>query len=409
MDDQSLKEFIPLLGERIALRNFCADSQKSPHHNGNSSKKDTLLDKLRKKLSVKRDPAKCSSNDEDEEGYSGLSGDNRSSRLKGNQNAKRNERKIDVGWIDYDYTTKRYKQVRKQNGGGTRQLSVSKTLRSSELLAVVQRLFFKDNISCKGDLDEFETELCDFRHQSLLDETTVGKLYSETKMPVLRFYLKTKAKVHKDETKANKKRKRILVVSDDSADESADENITDPELPWINISNEVEIPFTMTSVQTSSHLPEIPGTIIDVDDFTQPETPTIMFGPTSSLDTDLNDTIPDEAGTAYEVLLIIRAVIVEDFIQAFSNDSIMKAKIAVHMIMPNGEIEAGQGVGVYKDAITQFWEQFYNQFTTLTGDNFKVPVIRHDYRDTEWQAVGRIIAKGWQDLKYFPVSLAPPF
>ena len=77
-----------------------------------------------------------------------------------------------------------------------------------------------------------------------------------------------------------------------------------------------------------------------------------MFGSTSSLNTDLNDTIPDEFGTAYDVLFIRRAAIVDDFIQAFSNNSIMKTKIAVHMIMPNGEVEVGQGGGVYKDAIT---------------------------------------------------------
>ena len=135
-------------------------------------------------------------------------------------------------------TTKRYKQVRKQNGGGTRQLSVSNSMRNSELLTVVQGLYFKDNISCKRNPDEFKTELCDFRHQSLLDKTTAGKLYNETKMPVLRFYLKTKAKVHTDETKANKKRKSILVVSSDSVDE----NMPDPELAWIDVSDEVEIP-----------------------------------------------------------------------------------------------------------------------------------------------------------------------
>lgn len=43
----------------------------------------------------------------------------------------------------------------------------------------------------------------------------------------------------------------------------------------------------------------------------------------------------------------------------------------------------------------------------IKGDIFKVPYLRHDYGNKEWESVGRIITFGWQKEKYLPVKLAP--
>ena len=75
MDGASLQEFVPLLGDRIALRNFCTKVPESS--DGSSSKKETLLQKLKVKLGMKKSGASCGE----------LRADNRSTRLKGNQNA----------------------------------------------------------------------------------------------------------------------------------------------------------------------------------------------------------------------------------------------------------------------------------------------------------------------------------
>ena len=85
----------------------------------------------------------------------------------------------------------------------------------------------------------------------------------------------------------------------------------------------------------------------------------------------------------------------------------MGAKLSVHMILPNGDMESGQDIGVYQDALTQFWLEFNEKMTT--GATIKVPVIRHDFGERKWEAVGRITAKGWKDLRYFPIGLAPVF
>lgn len=39
----------------------------------------------------------------------------------------------------------------------------------------------------------------------------------------------------------------------------------------------------------------------------------------------------------------------------------------------------------------------------------KVPCLRHDFGEKEWNAVGKILLFGWQAQKYFPIRFAQPF
>ncbi|KAJ4946188.1 hypothetical protein JOQ06_023858, partial [Pogonophryne albipinna] len=41
------------------------------------------------------------------------------------------------------------------------------------------------------------------------------------------------------------------------------------------------------------------------------------------------------------------------------------------------------------------------------GNTFRVPFLRHDFGEKQWESVGRIIAFGWARAKYLPVKIAP--
>ncbi|MED6277612.1 hypothetical protein CHARACLAT_015312 [Characodon lateralis] len=57
------------------------------------------------------------------------------------------------------------------------------------------------------------------------------------------------------------------------------------------------------------------------------------------------------------------------------------------------------------DCLSEFWKEFYDQCTT--GNAYKVPFLRHDYGQQQWESVGRIIAFGWTREKYLLVKITP--
>ena len=69
------------------------------------SKKNKLLNTLRRKLQLKRRKETLTDTDDDDDFEASGSSDNRSVKLKGNSNARKDVRKIDIGWIDYNYQT----------------------------------------------------------------------------------------------------------------------------------------------------------------------------------------------------------------------------------------------------------------------------------------------------------------
>ncbi|MGH0117566.1 UNVERIFIED_CONTAM: hypothetical protein FKN15_005068 [Acipenser sinensis] len=97
-----------------------------------------------------------------------------------------------------------------------------------------------------------------------------------------------------------------------------------------------------------------------------------------------------------------------DLITAFKNPDILETDVHIKMRLPNGDLEEGEGVGEFRDCLTEFWTDFYSR-CTLGADGAKVPFIRHDYQAEEWQTITRILVKGWKTTGHFPVQLAAPF
>lgn len=98
--------------------------------------------------------------------------------------------------MHYDNEKEVFKQVRAKRGGGTRKLSVSKDAHKKQLIQEAVHLFFPNGRNSLGSLTDFELGLTNYQEVPLDEVTTVGKLYQETKRPLLRFYLTTQTKEH---------------------------------------------------------------------------------------------------------------------------------------------------------------------------------------------------------------------
>lgn len=105
---------------------------------------------------------------------------------------------------------------------------------------------------------------------------------------------------------------------------------------------------------------------------------------------------PDSSFFFSSTLRISRVRIYCDMIEAFQAKDIMTSELKIVMVD-----------GVYRDAISCFWQEF-NDSSTL-GESERVPSLRHDFQSNEWSAIGRILAKGFLDLGYFPCMLSQAF
>jgi hypothetical protein len=99
----------------------------------------------------------------------------------------------------------------------------------------------------------------------------------------------------------------------------------------------------------------------------------------------------------------------QELIKLYKNKSyqldIDESICKVEHVLPNGETEKGEGIGLIRDIFTEFWNTFYSK---CDGSDIKIPILRHDMGEEEWRAVGRIIANGYKLMGYFPIKLARP-
>ena len=76
-------------------------------------------------------------------------------------------------------------------------------------------------------------------------------------------------------------------------------------------------------------------------------------------------------------------------------------------IFPEKLLEAGEGTGVLRDILTEFWFQFFQSLAI--GAASKVPVICHDYQKREWKAIGRFLLYRYSKECIFPLPLSQAF
>ncbi|XP_051807109.1 uncharacterized protein LOC127534860 [Acanthochromis polyacanthus] len=170
MTDEQLKEYLPSYGDRLAVLGFCR--QKG---NNSVSRKSKLFERLRAKISRNRSD-----------------GHEHQSEQEPPRNAQKNVRKVEIGWMHF--REGKFLQVRTKKGGGTRKISISKNCKKSELIEKAVDLFFPGQKNAEGSITDFVVDVTDFQEHSLDEQITVGQLYEQTKLPLLRFYLTTKKK-----------------------------------------------------------------------------------------------------------------------------------------------------------------------------------------------------------------------
>lgn len=108
-----------------------------------------------------------------------------------------------------------------------------------------------------------------------------------------------------------------------------------------------------------------------------------------------------------KVIRIHRSLVRADMLKIFSDPSILKSSLNAIIIHQLGHEEAGQGNGVLREVFSLFWKEFYESH--MLGESERVPYIRHDFDRSKWEAVGRILVKGYTDSQYFPHKISKAF
>lgn len=399
MTDTELSTYLPIHGDRLRLRQLL----KSNH----GGKKKKLLQILQEKLDKAKSKSKREILEEEE-----------MRRQYGNKNAFKDRRYIELGWIHKTHL--RAKQVRSRTGGGTRKECIKKDSTKQDILQEAIKLFFPNGESPKGKVSEFDIDLWDFSERIVENSVTLQQMYESTKMPMLRFYLSSKPKNNDDH-----------VISDTENDIVAKamklSDVTDnDDLPEINIR------FENRAMVSNAEGDDDHNSAEKLDE--NSETATVSGNPESNKES--NDevipylhyhTLPNaypflDLGEIPDILntgtipvsvkelkfKVHRGQVLKDLIDAFTGLDITNAIISFEVVMPNGNVEiAEDNGGVTRDTLSEFWNTFYDQCTL--GTMAKVPCLRHDFGEKEWNAVGKTLLFGWQAQKYFPIRFAQPF
>ena len=403
MSDANLAEYLPLYGDRQAVKHFCQQELSE----FTASRRKNLLKKLRARIYSKR--SRTLSNSESEEETR-----NKNKKLSGNRNTVKG-RRVELGWLNFDQKTNSYKQVRARTGGGTRQLNIEKSVTAMELLKTAKELFFPGGKSVRGSLETYTASLRDFQEEPVDLTSTVEALYKKSKTRILRFYFCTKPiQIFSIRTDIDPGDTDIIDISNDTEDQphpggsysgdiSTKDGGTDEALPDVWKQNDLfsqqpESGDNLSDSFVSSHISQ------DSE---------VQFRPflSDSQRGDSTDTLTSATQATGETkqvtLRIRRGNCLMDLISYFRDPALMSPNVTVMVVMVSqtDKDEEGGEDQVLRDCLTEFWQDFYQQ--CCTGNQIKVPFLRNDFQNEEWSAVARIMYKGWQCCKYFPISLSP--
>lgn len=164
MTEEQVKELVPKLGDRAAIKNFCERHQRQ-------ASKQSLIQKLKVKLQERsKNTNKQTSTQE---------------RKRGSGAYRKNTRYVSLGWL---CATKSgtYRHVRSAFGGGTRRKAVPRNSTCREILQMAKQIYFPNGLSKKGRLEDFNAELLDFSRARFNNlDMTVQEIYDVQKAPVI--------------------------------------------------------------------------------------------------------------------------------------------------------------------------------------------------------------------------------
>lgn len=108
-----------------------------------------------------------------------------------------------------------------------------------------------------------------------------------------------------------------------------------------------------------------------------------------------------------KIIRVHRSLVRQDMLDIFSDESILKYTLSVIIINQQGNEESGAGIGPLREIFSLFWKDCYESH--MLGEIERVPYIRHDFNRNKFEAVARIIVKGYKDCQYFPVKISKSF
>ncbi|MGH0186288.1 UNVERIFIED_CONTAM: hypothetical protein FKN15_038736 [Acipenser sinensis] len=112
---------------------------------------------------------------------------------------------------------------------------------------------------------------------------------------------------------------------------------------------------------------------------------------------------PTQQNADVRILTLRRVIILQDMLGEFKDSNILNASLTIEFVD-----EAGSDVsGISRDAYSAFWEAFFQN--CAEGEYERVPALYPEYGKEEWEAVGRILLKGYLDQSYFPIQLSLAF
>ena len=107
-----------------------------------------------------------------------------------------------------------------------------------------------------------------------------------------------------------------------------------------------------------------------------------------------------------KILTVHRTLVKKDMIEYFKSH-VMNKELIFEIINERVTLEQGVGIGVTREVYTLFWNEFANSMTI--GERERVPFVLHDHFVEEWNAIGRILVKGFDSVSYFPLFISKAF
>ncbi|CAJ1060762.1 uncharacterized protein LOC119794643 [Xyrichtys novacula] len=484
MTDEQMTKYISSYGDRVAVLSFCEQTQ------CHSTNKETLLQRLKNKIGARKMKSKTK--------VSGTPDNPQNNMVRQrNRAGEKTSRKVEIGWLHFGKNG--YSQVRTNNGGGTRHATLAKTTTVAQIMELGKGLFFPDGHSTKGPAEDFTFEICDFKMNKIPMDNTVGQMYEQTKLKLLRFYVCTKEGASTDHSSSEENQ---LIEDEEENDlledaSHSDDSITDlqdrshssdidgsiqvygtrtemqPRSKKIRTTSETETaespgpshPFQSTPTDSKKNTSEVslPDPLFDEADtlIWDPDDDQVVINLNVDEDADVTQStevsgaptqtiqllLPsgeglltlDEQQSIHEEAVqtaqdsgpnfpsdsssqlssstsasnpgdpeatkrasICRIKVVGDLLAVFMDSRIMNMTLKMDFINEKAVDDAG----VSREVYTAFWEQFLEQ---CEGETERVPRLRPDFSEAEWQAIGRIWVKGFLDHGVMPAKLSMAF
>ena len=391
MTVEQLSDYLPRYGDCLAAIAFCKKSILS-----SPQKVKGPCSSLRERLILKLQGKKI-----------GQEHSRRSAPQKGNMNAKKTSKKIEIGWL-HQYGPNNIKQVRSSSGGGTRHIQVDLDCPISHVLDVAKDLFFPNGLSKKGSVENFNFSITDQIQEIIPNEKTVGDYIESTKHKIVGMYILSS---HQEKLNKPQEKSELVLVDGSSSTEMSDMNHEQPALfeperfePVSSLNSQEEASCSEIlddNVFSNNNLEPYTFSAPDHNLVEQNE----VFYSHSQEEVSLPN-LPNSAEFHADetcVIRIHRSNILSEMIQVFKDPVIITRTLQYIFVEELGR----DAKGVSRDVYAAFWEAFLLKFTD--GEDFRIPVLSNSLGDAEWESVGRILLKGYEDHKYFPVTIAPAF